>query len=43
MSSEYEVTTGAAGPAFTIHSLSNYTNVYVSSSAAALDLEQARR
>lgn len=39
MSSESEVPTGATGSAFTIHSLNNYTNVYVSSSAAALDLD----
>ncbi len=29
MSSESEVPIGATGPAFTIHSLNNYTNVYV--------------
>ena len=39
MSSESDVPTGTTGPAFTIHSLNNYTNVYVSSSAAALDLD----
>ena len=39
MSSESEVPTGATGLAFTIHSLNNYTNVYVSSSATALDLD----
>ncbi|NNG20563.1 hypothetical protein HJ590_13505 [Naumannella sp. ID2617S] len=39
MSSESDVPTDTTGPAFTIHSLNNYTNVYVSSSAAALDLD----
>ncbi len=38
MSSRSEVPTGTTGPAFTVHSLNNYTSVYISSSAAALDL-----
>lgn len=39
MSSQYEVPTGASGPAFTIHSLNNYTNVYVPLIAAEFDLD----
>lgn len=39
MSTEPEVPTGPTGLAFTIHSLNNYTNVYVSSTAAALGLD----
>lgn len=38
MTSGPELPTGAPGSAFTIHSLNNYTNVYVSSSASALEL-----
>ncbi|MDO4259023.1 MAG: hypothetical protein Q4C87_05820 [Actinomycetaceae bacterium] len=39
MSNESEVSTGTTGRAFVIHSINNYTNVYVSSIAAALDLD----
>lgn len=39
MSTDSEIPTGATGPAFTIHSLNHYTNVFISSIAAALDLE----
>lgn len=39
MDSESEVPTGATNRAFIIHSLNNYSNVYVSSTAETLDLD----
>ncbi len=42
MANESGTPTGAPDPEFTIHSFNNYTNVYVSSSTAALDLDSTR-
>lgn len=39
MTNESEIPTEVLGSAFTIHSLNNYTNVYISSSVATLSLD----